>query len=244
MTIEQVEWDGVPLRVSRPDGEARSGVIVLHQAPGYSPQTEAWLERLADAGYVAVAPLFHHRSGAEALDPMQFGGDLQAFAAALPGDADALADVDAALRFLSELGIPDSHVGVLGFSYGGRVGYLVAAERELAGVVSYYSGGVQRKNFHGNDQLPSLSRRTPELRTPWLGLIGEQDMMLEPGELDEWEAALQSAPVAVTLVRYPGAQHAFDVDAVLIPGMPSPYDAAVAEDATSRTITFFEERLA
>lgn len=127
--------------------------------------------------------------------------------------------------------------------YGGRLTYLVASQQPLTAAVSYYSGGVQRKNFHGNDAIPALTDRTAVLQTPWLGFIGEQDFMLEPGELDEWETALKSAPVDVELVRYAGSGHAFDVDMPFGPGMPSPYVAEVADDAERRTLEFLTARL-
>ena len=240
---ETIVHNDVPLRFIAPSGEPRAGVIVLHQAPGFTPQIEGWLERLAGEGYLAVAPLLHHRTGSEFLNPADFGGDLSAFAAALPGDNDAVNDIGAALDYLAEQGLEASHAGILGFSYGGRLTYLVASQRPLAAAVSYYSGGIQRKNFHGNDAIPALTERTAGLQTPWLGFIGEQDFMLEPGELDAWEAALESAPVPVELVRYPGAGHAFDVDMPFGPGMPSPYVAEAADDAERRALEFLTARL-
>lgn len=244
MAIESIEHDGVPLRVARPGASPSGGVVVLHQAPGYSPQTAQWLEQLADEGYLAVAPLLLHRQGVEAVDPGErFGGDMVAFAKFLPGDDDARSDVAAALAFLEAEGIGPSATALLGFSYGGRATYLIASEQPVAAAVSFYGGGVQRKNFHGNEELPALADRTAQLRTPFLGLFGEQDFMLTAGELDEWEQELAGAPVRAELVRYPAAGHAFDVDMPMGPGMPSPYVAEAAEDATRRALDFLRAAL-
>jgi carboxymethylenebutenolidase len=244
MSIEDIRLRNTPARVAGPASSPRGGVVVLHQAPGYSPQTAAWLERLAAEGYLAVAPLLLHRQGVTAVNPVErFGGDVVAFAKFLPGDDEVREDVAAVLDHFESAGIAPSVTGIVGFSYGGRASYLIAAERTLGAAVSFYGGGVQRKSFEGNDQLPALNDRTAGLRTPWLGLFGEQDFMLTPGELDEWELELRKAPVSTQLIRYPDAGHAFDVDMPLGPGLPTSYAADAAEDATTRALEFLRARL-
>lgn len=242
MTVASIEWDGTPLRVARPASEPVSAVLVLHQAPGYTPQTEAWLELLAERGYLAIAPLLLHRRGVEVINPAErFGGNLQEFSAFLSGDQDLLSDLDAALSFAKDQGIPESSVGVVGFSYGGRAAYLLATQRQLAGAVGFYAVGVQRFAFDGNNHLPPIADRS--LSTPWLGLLGEADMLYSPGELDQWDAAITSSTVPAENVRYAGAGHAFDMDQPLGPGMPNPYHAEAAEDAQRRALAFLESHV-
>jgi carboxymethylenebutenolidase len=244
MVIKSIRYDDVPLRIGRPAGDPTSAVIVLHQAAGWSPQITGWLERLAGQGHLAVAPSLLHRHGVDSIDPFaRFGGDMEAFAAFLPGDDDVRSDVASALRFIVEQGVAPPATGVLGFSFGGRASYLVATETSLGAAVSFYGNGIQQESFQGNDALPALADRTGALRTPWLGLYGEQDFLLAPGELDEWEKQLAGAPVATELVRYPDAGHAFDVEEAFGPGMPVRYVAEAAEDATARTLAFFENSL-
>ena len=244
MTIETFQYNDVPLRIARPAGPAATAVVVLHQAAGYSPQIAGWLGRLAENGYLAVAPMLLHRHGVESINPFErFGADMGAFARFLPGDGDLSADVDTALRFLSAEGVAPTATAVLGFSYGGRGAYLIAAERALGAAVTFYGNGVQRKSFEGNDQLPALADKTASLRTPWLGLYGEQDFLLTPGELDEWEGSLAHAPVGTEIIRYANAGHAFDVEEAFGPGMPVPYVADATEDATARTLRFLEKSL-
>ncbi|MFV0373864.1 dienelactone hydrolase family protein [Microbacterium sp.] len=244
MTIESTEYSGVPLRVARPLTTPEAAVLVFHQAPGYTPQTSYWLEQLAEKGYLAVAPLLLHRQGVEVIDPgARFGGDMAAFAAFLSGDKELRADLEAALAFAESESIARSSIGVLGHSYGGRAAYLLASEYALAGAVGYYAVGVQRHAFQGNDGLPALADRTSALQTPWLGLLGEQDMLYTPGELDDWDAALSSAPVEAANVRYAGAGHAFDLDMPMGPGLPSPFNADAAQDAQRRAVEFLDVRL-
>jgi len=244
MTIESGRHAAVPLRIARPHSRAAGAVVVLHQAAGYAPQIESWLIRLSERGYLAVAPLLLHRHGVESVDPMErFGGDLTAFSRFLPGDAEVLADTAATLEYVGTEGISPEHTGILGFSYGGRAAYLIATEHALGGAVTYYGNGIHRESFEGNAEIPALAGKVKSLRTPWLGLYGDEDFLLGEGELDEWQAQLPDAPVAAELVRYPAAGHAFDVDQPFGPGMPSPYVAEAAEDAAARTLRFFASTL-
>lgn len=242
--IEDLVVDGVPCRAARPSGVAEAGVAVLHQGPGYSAQTAQWLERLAAAGYLAVAPLLLHHRGVEAVDPFaRFDGDLAAFATFLPGDDEVRGDVEAAVRSLLDAGLPAERCAVLGFSYGGRAAFLAATEHALGAAVTFYGNGIQNDGYPGNDAVPALADRAPCLRTPWLGLYGEQDFLLAPGELDQFEASLRNAPVSAQLVRYADAGHAFDVDMSFGPGAPSTLCPPAADDATDRALAFLRDHL-
>jgi carboxymethylenebutenolidase len=244
IAIEDLTVDGVPCKAARPLGQGGTGVIVLHQAPGYSPQIADWLQRLAAEGHLAIAPLLLHHRGEEAVDPFtRFDGDLAAFTAFLPGDDEVRGDVDAALGFLRESGVEADRTGILGFSYGGRAAFRTATEYSLGGAITFYGNGIQNDGYPGNDGAPSLADRVPHLRTPWLGLYGDQDFLLAEGELDDLEASLRNAPAFTELVRYPTAGHAFDVDMSFGPGAPSTLHPDVAEDASERTRSFLRTRL-
>jgi carboxymethylenebutenolidase len=216
-----------------PPGQARGGIVVIHQAGGLSPQISDTVARLAAEGYHAVGPDFFHRKNIAAdFNPMrEFGGDLGKFSLWLEGDDHILPDLDAALDSLRDKGLPDSRLGVVGYSWGGRAAFLAAARRGLGAAVTYYGNGIYVKSFGANLALPALGGEIPTLRTPWLGLYGEHDPMAPPAELDAIEAALPRAPVAAELARYP-AGHAFDVDMdpATPPGFapPNPEVAAAA----------------
>ncbi|MEI4271150.1 dienelactone hydrolase family protein [Klenkia sp. LSe6-5] len=243
-TIESRTLGAVPVRVARPAGAASSAVVVLHQAPGWSPQVADWLTRLGDAGHLAVAPLLLHHRGVESVDPGErFGGDLGAFAAFLPGDDLIASDVDEVLAFVRREGVDGRRTGVVGFSYGGRAAFLTAARHELGAAVTFYGTGIQRPGYPGNEDLPALADHIENLRTPWLGLYGETDFLLQPGELDEFETALEQAPASTEVVRYPDAGHAFDIDIRFGPDAPSSLVPAAAADATSRAEAFLGHHL-
>ncbi|WP_062461021.1 dienelactone hydrolase family protein [Demequina soli] len=241
MTIESVEHHGVPLRVARADGDARGGVVVLHQAPGYTPQIAEWLERLASRGYTAVAPMLHHRRGEDLVDPFGFPS-VEEFALAMPGDDSTGADISSAMDFLRGLGIDSTRIGVLGFSFGGRAALVAALEGSVAAAASYYANGIIEPAYGEHPGLQALGGRLAALTTPWLGLFGADDFLLAEGELDAIEHALASAGAKAQVVRYSGAGHAFDLEEFM-PGLPSPLVPEAAEDARTRTLAFFEQHL-
>ncbi|WP_062317153.1 dienelactone hydrolase family protein [Demequina maris] len=241
MTIEIGEFNGVPMRVARADGASRGGVVVLHQAPGYTPQIAEWLERLASHGFTAVAPMLHHRRGEDVVDPFGFPS-IEEFALAMPGDDSTGADIASAIELLHDFGIDAARIGVLGFSFGGRAALVAALDGSVAAAASYYANGIIEPAYGEHPGLQALGNRLPALTTPWLGLFGADDFLLAEGELDAIERALDDAAAAAQVVRYEGAGHAFDLEEFM-PGMPSPLVPEAAEDARTRTLAFFEQHL-
>ncbi|KZF12553.1 MAG: dienelactone hydrolase family protein [Rhodococcus sp. (in: high G+C Gram-positive bacteria)] len=227
----------MPVRTAG-DPAAHAAVIVVHQASGPTPQIDAVIADLAGLGYYAVAPdLFYRKKN----EPVPFPSDpsmLPAFDAWLPGDSDLLTDLSALIDRLGDNGFDLGHIGVMGYSFGGRATYLAASTWPLAAAVTYYAGGIGRHLHVGNPDLADLRRNT--LRTPWLGLYGEADHFIGEGELDLLEALVDSAPVVTSLVRYPGVQHSFDVD---VPDAPGAFDAGAAANARSRAIDFLSQHL-
>ena len=234
-----LEKVGFPLHVQ---GSADTGraVVVFHQAPGLTPDIHAWLDRLAGQGYLSVAPELHHRRGVATIDPFtEFGGDVQAFAAALPTDEELLEDVKALLQALTTAGLDEIHL--LGFSYGGRAAYLVASTLPVSSAVSWYPSGVHEYAFRGNPGLPALTGVGCFPSAPWLGLAGGSDPILVPGELEAWQKALAASGAPASLVTYPEAGHAFDIHHGFGPDAPDTYHAAAFEDALSRTLAHFAD---
>jgi carboxymethylenebutenolidase len=246
--------DRVSSEIDTPDGrmklveaapeDAGSAIVVLHQAGGLSPQIDEVVEMLAGQGLHAVAPdLFHRKNTPAGFNPMaEFGGDRLKFDKWLEGDGAILADVDAVLTRLRDAGFPDPAIGVLGFSYGGRAAFMVAAKRPVGAAVTWYGPGIPRKNFHGNPEIPALANMVPALQAPWLGIFGELDQLTPSEESDELEKLLETAPVATEMVRYEQAGHAFDVEHG--GAQQSAAEREAAADARRRTLAWFRDHLA
>jgi carboxymethylenebutenolidase len=191
--------------------------------------------RLAGVGYHAVAPAVFHRAGGGAIDDydnVDFNQMLKLFDGV---DDDAvLADVDAALDALRQDGFADSRIGIVGFCFGGRETFLVSARRALGAGVTFYGGGIVTP---GHFQFPTLIDEAQSLRTPWLGLFGDEDGGIPVEDVERLRAAVAAAPVDTEVVRYPGAGHGFHCD------VRSAYHEASARDGWARTLAWFDRHL-
>jgi carboxymethylenebutenolidase len=223
--------DETPLTIRHPESKPIGGVVVVQEAFGVTEHIEDVCQRLADVGWLAVAPHMFHRTGDPVL-PYDDFSQVAPHAGALTPDT-ILDDVDAALGFLEDAGFPPDTVGIVGFCMGGTVALTVAVERQVGAAVSFYGGGVAKGRFG----LPPLVESAPKLRAPWLGLFGDEDKGIPVEQVEQLREAAAEAGVATEIVRYEGAGHGFNRD-----GSPA-YDEAAATDAWARTLDWFARNL-
>jgi carboxymethylenebutenolidase len=201
-----------------PTQPATAGIVVLHPWWGLNDDTKAYANRLADAGFAAVAPdLFDGRIATTIAEADALSSAVNEDAA----DALALAAVDA----LGEaIGDPSARLGAVGFSMGSAWAMWLPAQRpDVVASVTYY----------GTLTGPSLSRA----RVPVQGHFAASDAY-EPEEgLAEFERTLRAAGRDVEIHRYTGTGHWF--------AEPSrdAYVAAAADLAFDRTVAFLRRHL-
>src|SRR5919108_4258904 len=125
-------------------------VIILHERYGIDQHTKDLTIRLAQAGFVGLAPdLFHRFTGdRNALQKGQVRVDLR--------DDEALEDLNAALDYLKKSNHVDGmRLGIIGVCQTGRQPLLLAANRnDIAGVVVLY-GAIGGKDWEGNELRPT-----------------------------------------------------------------------------------------
>ena len=217
-----------------PESEPRVAVIVIQEAFGVNPHIEDVTRRFAAAGYHAVAPDMFHRTGPGAVVAYDdFGPVIEHFIGIGSDDA-IVTDVDATLDYLRGIGFADPSIGIVGFCFGGRVSFLVSAERAIGAAAGFYGGGIVTARF---PQFPALVERAATLETPWLGLFGDLDESIPAADVEQLREALIAAPVPTEVVRYADAEHGFNCDA-----RPS-YNAEAAADAWSRALDWFAGHL-
>jgi carboxymethylenebutenolidase len=201
-----------------PDQREGPGVLVLHAWWGLTPFFKDVCDRLAEAGFVALAPDLY---GGRTVDE--------------PADAEAMlaeADMDATLDLVRSSLItlrslpatPDAPVGTLGFSVGASWAlYLASRTPELvAATVVFY--GTQSV-----DMSPATSA--------FLGHFAEEDPYVDGDELTLLEADLHVLDKDVTFHHYPGTGHwFFEAD------RPN-YDEPAATLAWERTLAFLRAHL-
>jgi carboxymethylenebutenolidase len=215
--------------VSAPSGTApHPAVVVIQHAGGVDDFIRRMSDRVAEAGFVALAPDLYHREDPNSSDdPMTRMGRLR--------DASILSDVDAALDHAG--GLPEvdgGQIGITGFCMGGRVAYLMAASNAaFKAAVVFYGGNIMVPWGQG----PAPLELSSQIGCPVLGLFGEDDPNPSPADVARIDAELTRLGKTHEFHSYPGAGHAF-----MNEERPS-YREDAAEDAWPRCIAWFEQHL-
>ena len=205
------------------------GVVVLHEAFGLNDDTRQQADRLAAAGYLAVAP-----------DLFTDGGALRClkstFAAMTSGQGKAVDDITAVRTWLSERADCTGKVGVIGFCMGGGFALLLANRGFDASAPNY---GL----------IPKDPREALAGACPIVASFGKRDRGLR-GAAAQLEEVLGDLGVTHDVKEYPDAGHSFmnrhNAGMALsfverIAGFD--YHHASAEDAWNRILRFFDLHL-
>jgi len=196
-TVHTPDGD-MPAHLWRPSTGSGPGILLLQEIFGISNYIERRAEDLAGLGYVVLAPEIYWRIGASRVEN---GPDAlnEAFGLVQRVDWDAaVTDGAAALHDLRGLPEVTGGVGIVGFCFGGGLGFNVAAVSNPEALVSYYGSA-----------LPGLLRLAPEVSAPSLHHFGLADSYIDHASVERVREALAGRP-DVTFETYPGADHAFD----------------------------------
>lgn len=181
-----------------PEGGTGPGLLVIQEWWGLSQSLKDVCDRLAAAGFVALAPDLYH---GELADPEHQEMDKAAeLMTALPPDR-AGRDMSGAVDFLlGHDAVTGVGVGVVGFCMGGMLSFLIAANRgdAVKAVVPFYG-------FPSGDGEPDWSGLTAVVR----GHMAENDDFFGPDAARALEAKLQGLGKDVTLTVHAGTGHAF-----------------------------------
>lgn len=211
-------------------------VVVIQEVFGVNSHIREVAERIAGAGYVAIAPHIYHRQ-APGFEVGYTEEDLALGRTYKQGTKaeELLADVRGAIAYLySQENVIPSGVGCIGFCFGGHVAYLAATLPEVKATASFYGAGIATMTPGGG--APTLSR-TPEIKGTLYGFFGENDALIPAQEVDQIEAALSKHGVPHKIFRYPGADHGFFCD------QRSSYNPEAARDAWEQVLELFKTTL-
>ncbi len=189
----------MPAHLWTPASGSGPGILLLQEIFGVSPYIRRRAEDLAELGYVVLAPEVFWRLGvAEVPDGPTMLEEALGVIGRLDWDA-AVADASTALRFLRGRPEVDGRTGVVGFCFGGGLGYAVVAAEPADGLVSFYGSA-----------LPGLVEAVPSVSTPSLHVFGEADSYIPADVVGRIRASVTSGGGPVEFLTYPGADHAFD----------------------------------
>jgi carboxymethylenebutenolidase len=178
--------------VAVPESGHGPGILVLMEIFGVGSYIRRAAERLAELGYVALAPDLYRRTDPGAEFDHNPAGLEEAFAAAGRMDAPgAVGDSLVALDYLRGLPEVQPPVGVLGFCLGGSLAFQVAVEGDPAVAVSYYGASV-----------PEALAEGERVTCPVIFHFGAKDQFIAleeaelvaaaAGERPEWECHIQA----------------------------------------------------
>ena len=213
------------------EGGSYPGIVVLMEAFGLNDHIKKVTERIAQEGYLAVAPDLYHRE-AERVVPYS---ELQKAVGIMNRlkDAKVMEDVGAVLAHLkSQSNVKAGSIGVTGFCMGGRFTYLSAAHhnKDVKAAVAFYGGGIPMGN-------PSPLSRTAEIGCPIYLFFGAKDPLIPADQVDRINTELTGKKINFMMKVYPEATHGFFCDE-----RPS-YHEASAKDAWEKTKSFFAQHL-
>lgn len=204
--------------LTRPASGDGPGVVVLHAWWGLNETIRGYADRLADEGFVAIAPDLFRGAVADTIEAADAtSGDVSA--------ADAKRLVSAAVdRLRADEGELGRGIGVVAFSFGCYFALDLAARGNgVDAVVLHYGTGGEF------DWSPA--------RAAFLGHFASDDPYESAGEVEALRAALADARLEVRFETYPATRHWF-----VEPDRPE-YDEAAAELAWQRTVAFLRENL-
>ena len=215
---QMIDLAGGKAYLSLPAGSGPfPAIVVIHEWWGLNANIEHWADRLASAGWAALAVDLY--GGAVTTTPDQAMAAMKAV-----DPVKAKATIKAAIDFLgSDPRVAAKVRAVIGWCFGGGWSLQSAlAFPELTGTIMYYG------------QLETDSAKLSAIKGPLLGVFGNLDKGIPPAQVDTFDAALTAAKVPHEIYRY-DAVHAF-----ANPSNPK-YDETSAADAWTHVLAFLDK---
>ena len=229
MTTIDIEMpDGVAdAYVARPgDEERHPGVLFVVDAYGLRPQIEQMADRIADRGFVVLAPNVFYRHGRAPVVSLEGIGDperrTEVFGRVMPLVRGLTADVvvrDAGAYLDALADLADGPVGVTGYCMGGRAGWHIAAAHpdRVAALGGFHVGGLVTEGEH------SPHRKASQVAAEVYFGHADNDRGMTPENIAALDRALDDAGVRHETEVYRGAMHGYTMA-----DTPA-YDEAAAE---------------
>lgn len=221
MRTFQADGRTISAYLAKPAQGSGPGVVVLHAWWGLTQPFQQACDRLAEAGFVALAPdLYHGKTTASVEEAQELGVALDQNEERWRGD------IAAAIHVLRQHAANSrDKLALIGFSLGGAYAFdtSVTLAEEIAAVVTFY------------DSYPGLDYR--KASAAYLCHFAEHDPFKSAESVAEIEQELQAAGKQVTVYTYPGTRHWFFEE-----NRPE-YDAEAMQLSWERTIEFLHQQL-
>lgn len=212
--------------IAQPEGDAKAAIVVIQEIFGVNAGIRRKADKLAEAGYLALAPDLFWR-----LEPdIQLNPDVEPEfqkALELMGKFDqdkGVADIEATIKYArAKLGC--AKVGAVGYCLGGRLAYMTAARTDADASVGYYAVGIDE-----------LLRESHAIANPLMLHIPIEDGFVDKATQRKMHDGLDDHP-KVTLYDYEGMDHGFATE------FGKRRNEENADQADERTMAFFAQHL-
>lgn len=185
---------GYVFEPEQPNGKA---VLLLQEIMGVVSYIEDVALRLADLGYLVMAPDMYWRlEPGIRLEPPDEQLDTALGFMSRFDEGLGTADCGSALAHLRRINAGPT--GVLGFCFGGTLAFLTAISHDPDFAVSYYGSGV-----------PDAIERSDEISCPLLLHFGGSDLFIPTEAIERVRRHVGTRP-DIEMHVHPGASHAFD----------------------------------
>lgn len=230
-----------PAYIARPTGEAKGGIIVIHEVWALNDHTKDIADRYAREGYVALAPnlltmtdiakyadqlsldLFNPEKRSEAQPKLRA---LMVPMQSEEFDETTLGKLGVCFEHLYTMPETKQSVAITGFCFGGGYTYKMAiCEPRLKAAVPFYG------------RAPLDTETLRKIVCPMLAFYGEKDEGLVK-DLPELEEKMHEADADYEAVVYADAGHAFFNDT-----NPYAYNKEAAHNAWRRTLGFLDQHI-
>lgn len=222
---EKVTWptEDITMKgyLARPSAAGKYGaVVVIHENRGLNPHIEDVTRRVANAGFIALAPDALSETGGTPADADQ--------ARDLIGKLDMTKNLQRYIKAFDYLKLRpecNGHLGCVGFCWGGAMANQLAVHvPDLKAAVAFYG------------RQPDAAD-VPKIKAAVQLHYAALDERVNAG-IPAYEEALKKAGTTYELYMYENAQHAFHNDTA-----GPRYNEAAAKLAWTRTIKFFHDKL-
>jgi carboxymethylenebutenolidase len=198
------------------------GILVLHEDWGLTDSIRDICDRLARAGFVALAPdLFRGRSAEDPIRAQQLSKEL---------DLDRVTgELDAAVEELLRQDATDgAKLGALGFGMGGQLALLAASRNRRIGAVA---------DFYGAH--PEVTPDLTQLEASVLAIFAGEDDADAASARHSLEADIERAEVRASIQTRSGVGRGYMNDS-----WRDAYNAVAAAEGWDAMLTFFRAELA
>ena len=207
--------------LSLPQSGRGPGVVVIQEWWGLVDHIKDVCDRLADQGFVCLAPDLYH--GESTSSPDQAEKLMMAL-----NISKAEKDLAGAINYLlQQQETTGDLVGTVGFCMGGQLSLFAACENERVGACVVYYG------IH-----PAVQPDLAKLQAPVLGFFAEKDAFVPPEAVRKLEADLNKLGKKNEIHIYENANHGFFNDT-----MKNNYNESHARDTFKKMVSFFRQYL-